>query len=415
MKLLILALVLIFLARSNCSLAFSDQDMKSLKISDAIRRSFLTGLIGDALALGGHYEYDARKIKTQIGRFENYLPPGESNNGIGWGTANYHPGKKAGDLTDAGEIAIMLLECIEKLGMETYTFDKYAQYWLKQINEEGYGSCNFQSVGRDAKGCPPGLKPGYINGGSRRTLQALATQPGASGDRRKALASDVNCLVAATHFLPLFLISNNEEYLVKESVNTVYISHKSQDPLAAAEFLSRTLYQMIFLNTDLQSALEIAAQKTRSPQIQKWLHDAIAKVQEATDPNSPLSKEEFVDDIAITSMARLWDIGKAEPIKIGKASPTEGALPASLYFALKYKTNVEEALIANAGCGGDSAARGMVIGMLLGAQSSYEGFDLEHRLVKGLNAYNRVNGLISKVLENQAAVQHGNSMDPREL
>ena len=66
-------------------------------------------------------------------------------------------------------------------------------------------------------------------------------------------------------------------------------------------------------------------------------------------------------------MARLWDVGKSEPIKVGKASPTEGALPGSLYFALRYQHSLEEALIANAGVGGDSAVRGMVIGMLLGA------------------------------------------------
>jgi hypothetical protein len=65
---------------------------------------------------------------------------------------------------------------------------------------------------------------------------------------------------------------------------------------------------------------------------------------------------------------RLWEIGKSEPIKIGKASPTEGALPASLYLALRYQHSLRDALVANAGLGGDSAARGVVIGMLLGGQ-----------------------------------------------
>ena len=63
---------------------------------------------------------------------------------------------------------------------------------------------------------------------------------------------------------------------------------------------------------------------------------ALAKVDEALDPNSGLAKEDFVDDRAITSMARLWDVGKTEPIKVGKASPTEGTLPASVYFICKY-------------------------------------------------------------------------------
>jgi ADP-ribosylglycohydrolase len=361
----LLSLFTTTLSSSSSSLVSA---MNTLK-KERIIRSFITGLIGDALSLGGHYEYDAKKIKAQVGRYTNYLPPGESNNGIGWGTANYHPGKRAGDLTDTGDIAIMLLECIAMEGdgkKENYSFDNYAKYWYKQITIEGYGSCNFQSVGRDAKGCPPGLKPGYINGGSRRTLQALSMSPNAIGDQRKALAADVNCLIAATHFLPLFLISDDEEYLVKESIATVYLSHRNRDPVAAAEFLSRAMYNLIHRDMNLQQALEIAAQKTNYPLIQKWIHDAIAKVDEVNTPSSALSKEIFVDDIAITSMARLWDVGKTEPIKIGKASPTEGALPSALYFALKYQHDIEEALIANAGCGGDSAARAMVIGMLLG-------------------------------------------------
>jgi len=89
---------------------------------------------------------------------------------------------------------------------------------------------------------------------------------------------------------------------------------------------------------------------------------------EALDASSALHKEEFADDIAITSMARLWDVGKSEPIKVGKASPTEGALPAALYFAIKYHRlatssasasttgGFEEALVANANCGGDRYA-----------------------------------------------------------
>ena len=64
-----------------------------------------------------------------------------------------------------------------------------------------------------------------------------------------------------------------------------------------------------------------AARTRRKILISTQVAQALAKVDEATDPAQPLSKEDFVDDLALTSMARLWDVGKSEPIKVGKASP----------------------------------------------------------------------------------------------
>merc|ERR1712210_41364 len=108
------------------------------------------------------------------------------------------------------------------------------------------------------------------------------------------------------------------------------------------------------------------------------------KYEEATDPTRPLSKEEFVDDLAMTSMARLWDVGKTEPIKVGKASPTEGTLPSSVYIILKYMNDFAAAAKANAMVGGDNASRAVAIGMVLGAYHGVEG--IPHELRKGLNA-----------------------------
>ena len=196
---------------------------------------------------------------------------------------------------------------------------------------------------------------------------ALESNPNAKGEVRKSLAADVNCLVAATHFLPLFFIYSDQEELVKQSKSTVYLSHKNRDPVFAAEFLSRALYNILYENMELEVALDVASIATNDEFIKQKLNDVKNKVIEVLDLSSALCKEEFVDDIALTSMARLWDVGKSEPIKVGKASPTEGALPGALYFTLKYKHSLEKALIANANCGGDSAARGIVVGMLLGA------------------------------------------------
>jgi len=367
-----------------------------------IEDAFIAGLVGDALALGSHYEYDAKKIRDKVGEYTKYHDPGKDNNGIGWGTANYHPGKVAGDLTDAGDIAIMLLKYLST--DYTYNFDGFADYWYNEITINGYGSCNFQSVGRDAVSCPPGLKPGYINGGSRRTIENIQNIRGGNrlvkGDMRKKMAADVNCMVSATHFLPLFLISKDETFLVDSSVSTVYLSHRNRDPLKAADFLSRALHRIIYQQMSLEDALDSAAKTTNDDFITSKLQSAKEKVKEALDTTSDLSKEEFMDDVAITSMSRLWEIGKSEPIKIGKASPTEGALPASLYIALKYKDDLPRALQVNANIGGDSAARGIVIGMLLGAVHGQDA--IPKQWLETLNSFEEVQELFAQFRVNAA-------------
>ena len=85
---------------------------------------------------------------------------------------------------------------------------------------------------------------------------------------------------------------------------------------------------------------------------------------------SSLSKEQFSDDLALTSMAKLWDVGRSEPIKVGKASPTEGTLPGAVYFILKYaneEDGLKKAIQSNTMVGGDNASRAIAIGMVLGA------------------------------------------------
>jgi ADP-ribosylglycohydrolase len=214
--------------------------------------------------------------------------------------ANYHPGKVAGDMTDAGDVSVMLLEYLAQRGRsQRYTFDGYATHWLDAI-KAGYGSCNFQSVGRDFSGaCPPGLQPGYLNGGTRRTLDALQRFPGAQGEQRKALAADVNCLVSATHWAALLSMPyENEDAMVADAVSTTYLSHKNADPVAAAQFLARATYR-IARGTPLREALVASAAVQRDAFIDARLREALAKVEEAADPSSALASQgRFVDDTA---------------------------------------------------------------------------------------------------------------------
>merc|ERR1711972_193732 len=141
-------------------------------------------------------------------------------------------------------------------------------------------------------------------------------------------------------------------------------------------------------------AIEAAAKSMGQWYVDK-ARQGIDKFREATDPARPLSKEEFVDDLAATSMARLWDVGKSEPIKVGKASPTEGTLPTSVYLILKYENDFAAAAKANAMIGGDNAARPVAVGMVLGAYHGVEAIPSD--LKDTLNHWKKSEKLLNKL------------------
>ena len=97
-------------------------------------------------------------------------------------------------------------------------------------------------------------------------------------------------------------------------------------------------------------------------------------------------------------MAKLWDIGRSEPIRVGKASPTEGTLPGAVYFILKYadeEEGLKKALQANTMVGGDNASRSIAIGMVLGA---YKGVNAIPKVWKeGLDDWEYCDDLLNKL------------------
>merc|ERR1719498_918869 len=163
----------------------------------------------------------------------------------------------------------------------------------------------------------------------------------------------------------------SDEEAVAKAARTVMFTHRNSEALGGGEFFARVAHKIIHQDMKPLDAIQAAA-KTMG----KWYIDkaqqGIDKFKEATDPTKPLSKEEFVDDLAATSMARLWDVGKSEPIKVGKASPTEGTLPTSVYLVLKYQDDFVGAVKANAMIGGDNASRSIAVGMVLGAYHGIE-------------------------------------------
>ena len=171
-------------------------------------------------------------------------------------------------------------------------------------------------------------------------------------------------------------------------------THKNAEALDGGEFFARVTFKVLE-GMEINDAIEKTALKS-SQFIQEKVKIAMLKVEEEADENSALHKEKFSDDLALTSMARLWDVGRSEPIRVGKASPTEGTLPGALYIIMKYskqEDSLNKALVANAMIGGDNASRAIAIGMVLGAKYGINALD--QKWLNSLEQYNYCEELLS--------------------
>ena len=314
---------------------------------DAMRGAFFGAMVGDALCLGSHYEYDAHKIFKAYGNkpIEKFMSPGEmmggQTHGIGWGERNYHPGKSAGGSTDYGDYNVVILEHLASISNPPRKFEvkDILAHWMNRL-EHGWGSWICTMTKETYAQVKHGVAVENLGGISNATA--------------------IRHVAAHAYY--------DDEEIVAQVSRDAMFTHRDVDALAGGEFFARVTHRVIY-GSRPDEAIKVVAEQMGGF-IESKVAQAIAKYEEATDETTELSKEPFCDDLALTSMAKLWDVGRSEPIKVGKASPTQGTLPGSVYFILKYMNSedgLNEALAANAMVGGDNASRSIAIGMVLGA------------------------------------------------
>ena len=349
--------------------------MNKISKTDAIKGAFYGAIVGDALCLGSHYEYDAQKIYKAYGDkpIEKFMSPGEmmggQTHGIGWGERNYHPGKKAGGTTDYGDYNILVLEHLAQTSEPKRAFEvaSILPHWMNRF-ENNWGSwiCTM-------------TKETYAQVKQGRPVENLG---------------GISNAMAIRHIAGYGYYDTEEE--LADLARKTMFTHTSEEALSGGEFFARVTHRVINGEHPRDAIENVAV--SMSAFIQGKVAQAIAKVKEVEDEHSALSKEKFADDLAITSMARLWDIGRSEPIRVGKASPTEGTLPASVYLILKYvddEDGLNKAIQANAMVGGDNASRSIAIGMVLGA---YNGVDaIKKEWLESLEQYEYCENLLSKL------------------
>ena len=250
---------------------------------DKIRGAYFGALVADALTLGSHYEYDAPKIKEAYGgTISKYMAPGErmggETHGIGWGQRNYHPGTTAGDQTDYGEYNVLVLEHLAAQSAQPHAFEvqEFIPLWQQRLQTWKQWICTQ----------------------TKQTYQQV---------QQSAPVSDLGGIsnAMALRCAPAFAYYSTEAGVVDASRKAMF-THRSTEALEGGEFFARVTFRVIHQGLEPEAAIvEVAAESSEF--VRQKVQQALDKAAEAADPQQPLSREEFVDDIALTSMARLWD------------------------------------------------------------------------------------------------------------
>jgi len=316
-------------------------------------RGTLYGLcIGDALAMPVHWYYNRQALFEDYGRVTDYLVPRNPHpDSILWRSSyvaanfrgeilhdqaqywgqkgiHYHQFLKAGENTLNVKICRLLIESINQTG--AYDADDFLIRYIAFMTTAGnHGDTYIEECHRNffanfARGLPPrrcGVEEKHIGGlvGIVPIVVFYFNRPDKA--RAAALAH-----LALTH--PGFKMATAGSLIID-----ILLKVLNGTPLKAA----------------ILENLEAQNNPLLGHPFLKWLQD----------PDE-------------------WVIGP----RFSSACYVEDSVPAVIYLALKYHHDPEKALIVNTNLGGDNAARGSVLGALLGAAHGAEKFP--DRWVQGL-------------------------------
>lgn len=272
--------------------------------NDNAKAMVLASFLADSLALGAHWIYSTNEIDQRVGRVDQLLQPLPNS---------YHQTKNKGEFTHYGDQTLALLEAIAAEG--GFSLGGFAEHWRRLFVPNPIG---------------------YIDKATAATLENMNRST-----ELLQVGSSSSDLGGAARIAPLLYRYRHDLEQMREAVRLqTTMTHHNPAVLAGADFIARTVWQI------LHGSRPVVAMET--------------------------VLEEGVQDFDLDLRIRggLDSAGKETKTVIGKFGQMCGiaaALPGAIHLIATYEQDLRSALIENVMAGGDSAARGLVAGMVLGA------------------------------------------------
>ncbi len=297
------------------------------------RAMLLASFVGDALSLGVHWIYNTNVIDKKWGRVENYLKPERPT---------YHPTKDLGDFTHYGDQTLVLLESVAE--NSDYSLNHFATSWQDFFK-------NYD---------------GYFDGATKDTLENLA-----AGRELIAAGSGSDDLAGAARIAPLVYCYRNDEGKLIQSVRSqAAFTHNNPEVIDSAEIFARAALQVLDGQTPVTAIKQVVDDGFSREPYTAW-------VQEGLQSATVETRQAMLD--------------------FGQMCEVESAFPCVIHLVAKYEKNLSQALIENVMAGGDSAGRGLIAGMVLGAHLGLEA--IPPRWLTELKAHDRIVELMNTMGE----------------
>eukprot|EP00741_Cyanophora_paradoxa_P023362 tig00000254_g22568.t1 len=226
-----------------------------------------------------------------------------------------------------------------------------------------------------------GAYRGYKDHACKETFANLE-----SGKGPLEAASESNELAGASRIAPLlyrFADKSDLDKLVQAARSQAGLTHGGSLVAPAAEFFARVAHAV--LHGAVPSAAMRAVRvhplvifcraeltlETPRPQAVETIGDAELREKVEQGLAAAAADAAFPDDYEAVKSLGVQEFPSGEKLVLSTACYAPYAVPVSVYFIAKYENApdaLKAALVANTAVGGDSAARGMLIGLVLGAR-----------------------------------------------
>jgi ADP-ribosylglycohydrolase len=300
-------------------------------MKDKEKGMVMASFVADSLALGVHWVYNTHVIDRKFGRVEHLEKP------LG---KSYHGTKDAGDFTHYGDQTLLLLESIA----ECSGFDliRFSQSWRGLF--ESY--------------------TGYFDNATKETLENFA-----AGNGPESSGSGSTDLAGASRIAPIVYTCREDlEIMITASRAQTAMSHNNPLVVESAEFFTRVLWHVLRGNAPTAAMERVCGEELKEGVMSEWV-------------NAGLKSMDVDTRSAIASFGQACEIGMA--------------FPSTVHLIAKYENDLKTSLMENVMAGGDSASRGMLAGMVLGAHLGYGA--IPQTWLSELNKVGRITGLLDVI------------------